>query len=46
MHPYYTPFTGFQHMARVTLSVLTATLRDSVQYLGPDLGFLPPEVSA
>jgi hypothetical protein len=36
----------FNTLAQVTPSVLTATLRDSVQYFGPDLGFLPPEVSA
>jgi hypothetical protein len=36
----------FNTSARVTPSVLTTTLRDSVQYLSPDLGFLPPEVSA
>lgn len=36
----------FNTPARVTPSVLTATLRDCVQYLGPDLGFLPSEVSA
>jgi hypothetical protein len=36
----------FNKPARVTPSVLTATLRDCVQYLGPDLGFLPSEVSA
>jgi hypothetical protein len=33
-------------LAQVTPSVLTATVRDSVQYLDPDLGFLPPKVSA
>ncbi len=36
----------FNTPARVTPSVLTATLRDCVQYLGPNLGFLPSEVSA
>jgi hypothetical protein len=36
----------FNTLGRVTPSVLTATLRDSVQYLDPDLGFLPPKVSA
>jgi hypothetical protein len=36
----------FNKLAQVTPSVLTATLRDSVQYLDLDLGFLPPEVSA
>jgi hypothetical protein len=41
-----TPFSQvFNTLARVTPLVLTATLRDSVQYLGPDLGFLPPKVS-
>ncbi len=35
----------FNTLACVTPSFLTSTLRDSVQYLGPDLGFLPPEVS-
>jgi hypothetical protein len=36
----------FNTLVQVTPSVLTATLRDSVQHLGPNLGFLPPEVSA
>jgi hypothetical protein len=36
----------FNTSAQVTPSVLTATLRDCVQYLGPNLGFLPPKVSA
>ncbi len=36
----------FNTSARVTPSVLTATLSNSVQYLGPNLRFLPPEVSA
>jgi hypothetical protein len=36
----------FNTPAQVTPSVLTATLRDCVQYLGPNLGFLPSEVSA
>jgi hypothetical protein len=36
----------FNTSVQVTLSVLTATLRDCVQYLGPNLGFLPSEVSA
>jgi hypothetical protein len=37
----------FNTLAQVTPSVLTATatLRDSVQYLGPNLGFHPPKVS-
>ncbi len=35
----------FNTPAQVTPSVLTATLRDCVQYLGPDLGFLPSKVS-
>ncbi len=36
----------FNTPARVAPSVLTPTLRDCVQYLGPDLGFLPSKVSA
>jgi hypothetical protein len=36
----------FNTPAQVTPSVLTATLRDCVQYLGPNLGFLPSKVSA
>jgi hypothetical protein len=36
----------FNTPARVTPSVLTATLRHCVQYLGPDLGFLPSKVPA
>jgi hypothetical protein len=36
----------FNTSAHVTPSVLTTTLRDSVQYLGPNLGFLPPKISA
>ncbi len=36
----------FNTPARVTPSVLTTTFRDCVQYLGPDLGFLPSQVSA
>jgi hypothetical protein len=36
----------FNTSSRVTPSVLTATLRDSVQYLGHDIGFPPPKVSA
>jgi hypothetical protein len=36
----------FNTSARITPSVLTASLRDSVQYLSPNHGFLPPEVSA
>jgi hypothetical protein len=36
----------FNTLARVTPSVLTVTPRDSVQYLYPNLGFLPPKVSA
>jgi hypothetical protein len=36
----------FNTLAQVPPSVLTASLRDSVQYLGPNLGFLPPKVSA
>ncbi len=36
----------FNTPAQVTPSVLTATLRDCVRYLGPDLGFLPSKVSA
>ncbi len=35
----------FNTPSRVTPSVLTATLRDCVQYLGPNLGFLPSKVS-
>ncbi|KAL7505470.1 hypothetical protein ACHAXN_002960, partial [Cyclotella atomus] len=34
---------GVQH---VTPSLITKTLREAVQFLGPDLGFLPSEVSA
>ncbi len=36
----------FNTPAQVTPSVLTAILRDCVQYLGPNLGFLSSEVSA
>ncbi len=36
----------FNTPAQVTPSVLTATLGDCVQYLGPNLGFLPSEVFA
>ncbi len=35
----------FNTPSQVTPSVLTATLRDCVQYLGPNLGFLHSEVS-
>ncbi len=35
----------FNTPAQVIPSVLTATLRDCVQYLGPNLGFLPSDVS-
>lgn len=38
----FTP-NGVQH---VTPSLITKTLRDAVQFLGPDLGFLSSEVSA
>lgn len=47
--PLYTPlgrvFTtnGVQH---VTPTLITQTLRDAVKFLGPELGFLPSEVSA
>jgi hypothetical protein len=45
--PHTTPLSWvFNTPAQVTPSVLTATLRDCVQYLGPNLGFLPSEVSA
>ncbi len=36
----------FNTPTRVTASLLTTCIRDSVSYLGPSLGFLPHEVSA
>jgi hypothetical protein len=45
--PSTTPLSwAFNTFAQVTPSVLTSTLRDSVQYLSPNLGFLPTKVSA
>lgn len=38
----FTP-NGIQH---VTPSLITKTLRDAVRFLGPELGFLPSDVSA
>lgn len=47
--PPYTPlsriFTGTSSLS-ITPSHITSTLRKAVTYLGPDLGFLPSEVSA
>ena len=36
----------FDTTARVTAAVITTTIRDSVGFLGPELGFLPSDVSA
>jgi hypothetical protein len=36
----------FDTTARVTAAVITTTIRDSVGFLGPELGFLPSDVAA
>jgi hypothetical protein len=44
--PSTTPLSWvFNTSSRVTPSIITTTLRDSVQYLGPNFRFLPPKVS-
>ena len=35
-----------KHNTKVTPTLIRDTLRDAVQYLGTDLGFLPQDVSA
>ncbi len=36
----------FNTLAQVTAAVITSTIRDSVGFLGPELSFLPTDVSA
>ena len=45
--PFDTPLARvYGSRSRVTPAAITKTLRDAVKFLGPDLGFLPADVSA